>query len=152
MNNEKIVPLLSEDGKIISGNMIIEDGPVQRSSTVDQAVLVRNVKASYASSGSKEIGVTFHTVDCHDDSLIDLANISPVKLIEDKSTTQDGNEDRNEEIKADEVIKPPAVMSILDNGSSLELGLIAGLTDLNSLNDASSKFPTKIGTARATES
>ena len=102
--------------------MIIEDGPVQRSSTVDQAVLIRNVKASYASSGSKEIGVTFHTVDCHDDSLIDLANISPVKLIEDKSTTQDGNEDRNEEIKADEVIKPPAVMSILDNGNSLELG------------------------------
>ena len=52
----------------------------------------------------------------------------------------------SKETKADEVIKPPEIISVLDNGTSVELGQIAGLTDLHSLK--STMIPTKVPTSR----
>ena len=47
------------------------------------------------------------------------------------------------------MIKPPEVISVLDNGTSLDIDNkgMRGLTELNSLN-STSKLPTKVATTR----
>ena len=45
------------------------------------------------------------------------------------------------------MIKPPEVISVLDNGTSLDIDKRGGLTDLVSLN-STSKLPTKVATTR----
>ena len=82
--------------------------------------------------------------------MIDLANISIAKDSFKNSSNQNlidtNHMSPSKETKADEVIKPPEIISVLDNGTSVELGQIAGLTDLHSLK--STMIPTKVPTSR----